>query len=282
MNKFYRLFFIIIIAVMCVLLLNANETIAKKSKKGPSQVDVQIKDGIHIISEIDIPKEAKVKNKVPLVVFLHSIGRDSTEWGPFPEMVKKQLNVATLTIDFRGHGKSNFNAKGKKVYWQYFTEKSYKKFPDDVLDVLNYVKKQYPEIDITKIALVGSSLGANTALMTGSYSAIKKDVNISTIIMLSPMLNYKGFDLRLPIVRYGEKPLLFMVSRKDNYSYNSCTELIKFAQGKKMLKVYPSGGDGVALIKFKEDAGSLIINWIKDSLNSSATTAAAAPRKQKI
>ena len=249
-----------------MLLLCTNSVYAKKKKKGPVEINVTTSDGFHIVGQLDIPKDAKVKDKAPLVIFLHSIGRDSTEWGDFPNTVKDKLGVATLTIDLRGHGKSIVNNNGKKFYWQYFTEKSYKKFPDDVLDVLKYVKKEYPEVDCYKISIVGASLGANTALMAGSYAIKYDSMNIKSIIMLSPMLKYKGFDLRLPIVRYGEKPLLFIVSQKDNYAYQSSTELIKFAQGKKLLKVYPSGGNGVYLIKFQKETAPLIMDWIKESL----------------
>lgn len=246
---------------MCLCLFSADASFAKKKKKGAVEVDIQVRDGFHVVGLLDIPKKTTIKNKAPLVVFLHSIGKDSNEWGNFPASVKDQLNVATLNLNARGHGKSILNKNGRKVYWQNLREKEYKKMPYDVVDVLKYIKEQYPEIDSTKVAFVGVSMGANTGLMTGSYGA-----NVKTIIMISPMLSYKGFDLRLPIVKYGNHPLLFMVSKKDNYPYTSCLELIKFAQGKKMLKVYPFGGDGVNLIKFQPDAKPYIINWLKECL----------------
>jgi predicted esterase len=244
-----------------VFLFTADASFAKKKKKGPVEVDIQVRDGFHIIGQLDIPKKTTVKNKVPLILFLHSIGADSAEWGTFPASVKDQLHLATLNIDMRGHGKSNLNKNSRKIYWQNFTNKDYQKFPYDVVDVLKYIKTQYPEIDSSKVAIIGTNLGANTALMSGSYG-----VNAKTIIMLSPMLQYKGFDLRLPIVKYGNHPLLFMASKKDKYPYQSCLELIKFAQGKKLLKVYPSGGNGVELLKFQSDAKPLIVNWLKENL----------------
>ena len=261
MKNFHKILSILMIVFLCVFLFAADASFAKKKKKGAVELDIQVRDGFHIIGLLDVPKKTTVKNKVPLVIFLHSIGEDSTEWGTFPSTVKDQLKVATLSINLRGHGKSILNKNSRKIYWQNFQDKDFKKFPYDVIDVLKYIKEQYPEIDSSKIAIVGASLGANTALMSGSYG-----VNAKTIVMLSPMLNYKGFDLRLPIVKYGNRPLLFMVSKKDVYPYKSCIELIKFAQGKKMLKTYPYGGSGVNLIKFQPDAKPLIINWIKASL----------------
>lgn len=261
MNNFHKILSFLLIIFLCVFLFTADASFAKKKKKGPVEVDIPVRDGFHIIGQLDIPKKTTVKNKVPLVVFLHSIGEDSAEWGTFPSTVQEQLKVATLNVNLRGHGKSVLNKNSRKVYWQNFQDKDFRKLPYDIVDVLKYIKEQYPEIDSSKVALIGTSLGANTALMTGSYG-----VNAKTIIMLSPMLNYKGFDLRLPIVKYGNHPLLFMVSKKDRYPYQSCIELIKFAQGKKLLKAYPYGGSGVNLVKFQPDAKPLIINWIKESL----------------
>ena len=244
-----------------MFLINTDASFAKKKKKGPVELDIQTRDGFHIIGMLAKPPKTTVKHKVPLVIFLHSIGEDSTEWGTFPAEVKEKLKVATLTLDLRGHGKSILNKNSRKIYWQNFQNKDYKKFPYDIVDVIKYLKDQYPELDSSKTALVGTSLGANVALISGSYG-----LDIKTVIMLSPMLNYKGFDLRLPIVKYGNHPLLFIVSKKDKYPYDSCLELIKFVQGKKMLKVYPYGGTGVTLIKFQPDAKPLILDWLKESL----------------
>ncbi|MEI8389600.1 MAG: alpha/beta fold hydrolase [bacterium] len=260
MKNFRKIFSILMIVFLCVFLVNTDASFAKKKKKGPVELDIQVRDGFHIIGLLDKPKKTTVKNKVPLVIFLHSIGEDSTEWGTFPSEVKDKLKVATLNVDLRGHGKSILNKNSRKIHWQNFQDKTFGKFPYDVVDILKYIKDQHPEIDSSRVAIVGASLGANTALMAGSYG-----VNIKTIIMLSPMLQYKGFDLRLPIVKYGNHPLLFMVSKKDRYPYQSCIELIKFAQGKKLLKSYPFGGSGVNLVKFQPDAKPLITNWINES-----------------
>ncbi len=261
MKNIYKILLILLIICGSVFLLNTDTSFAKKKKKGPVQLDIQTRDGFHITGQLDIPKNASVKNRVPLVVFLHSIGKDSNEWGTFPSEINSGLGVATLAIDFRGHGKSIINKNSKKVYWQYFKTAEFKKYPYDIVDVLKDIKEHYPEIDTSKIAVAGTSLGANMGLMAGSLG-----INAKTIIMFSPMLDYKGYDLRLSIVKYGNHPLLFIVSKKDSYPYSSCLELIKFAQGKKLLKVYPWGGDGIKLLKFQPDCKPLIKNWIKESL----------------
>lgn len=263
MNNFRKILSLLLIVFLCLCLFSADESFAKKKKKGSVEITVPVRDGFNIVGKLDIPHKTTIKNKVPLVVFLHSIGADTTEMGTFPAEISQQMRTATLVIDQRGHGKSILNKKSKKMYWQNMPDKEYKKLPFDLIDVLKYIKEQYPEIDSSKVAFIGTGLGATTSLMAGSYGA-----NAKTIILISPMLNYKGFDLRLPIVGYGNHPLLFIASKKDKYSYESCVELIKFAQGKKQLKAYPKGGDGAVLIKFQPDAKPLIINWLKEGLLS--------------
>jgi len=261
MKNSKKLFLFFIALVFCGLIIFPSTSFAKKKQKGPVEIDVQVRDGFHIVANLDIPKRPDKKTRLPLVIFMHSIGQNTNEWGAFPTEVKDKLNVATLNINLRGHGKSIVNKNSRKVYWQNFQQKEFEKIPYDIIDVLKYVKDQYPEIETSRTAIVGSGLGANMALISGSNG-----ISVKTIVMLSPMLNYKGYDLRLPIVKYGNHPLLFMVSKQDTYPYKSCLELIKFAQGKKMLKVYPYGGTGVMLLKFQPDAKPLVVNWVKDGL----------------
>jgi len=261
MKKLYKILLLFLIICISILMLNTDASFAKKKKKGPVELEITTRDGFHIKGQLDIPPKTSVKNRVPLVIFLHSIGSDHNEWGTYPSEIKTGLRAATLCFDFRGHGKSILNKRNKKVYWEYLKLEEYKKYPYDIIDVLKFIKEQYPEIDSSNIAIVGANLGANMGLMAGSLG-----VNAKTIIMFSPMLDYKGYDLRLSIVKYGVHPLLMMVSKQDTYSYHSSVELIKFAQGKKLLKAYPNGGNGVNLLKFQPDCKPLVTNWIKDSL----------------
>ena len=230
------------------------------TKRNPVDVEIKSYDEFKIVGSLDIPNYASVECKAPLVIFLHSICQDSNIWGEFPKEIKDSLSVATLNLDLRGHGKSVKDKNGKTLHWQDLAHPEYKKMPEDIIEVLNYIETEYPEIDSKKIAIVGASLGATVGLMTASFGD-----KIDTVIMFSPMLEYKGFDLRLPIVKYGKNPLLFLVSKKDAYSYESCQELIKLPQGKKQLEVYPFGGHGEDLLRFQPDSGKLVAKWLRDN-----------------
>lgn len=250
-----------------ILVLAVNPVFAAKNPK-PVELEIPSYDGFKMHATLNVPKYASIKNKAPLVIFIHSIGKSRIDWYEFPEKVRLSLNAATLNVDLRGHGKSDKNSDNKALYWQDLKDTDFQKMPEDIIEALKFLQKEYPEVDSKNIAIIGSSLGASVGLMSASYDREQK---IKTVIMLSPMLKYKGFDLRLPIVDYGQNALLIIVSEKDRYPYESGRELIKFGQGKKLLQAYPFGGHGEDLLKFQPKSQDLIVEWLADSLKTEKT-----------
>ncbi|MDD3013534.1 MAG: alpha/beta fold hydrolase [Candidatus Gastranaerophilales bacterium] len=231
---------------------------AAGKSSGTTVIQYQGKDGFNITGVLDVPNEASVKKKVPLVIFLHSLGGSKRDWKTLPNLVKG-LGCATLNIDLRGHGQSILDRRSKKRYWPNFKNLEFSKYPDDVNQGIKYIKDNYPEINVSKIAIIGSDIGANTAILAGSKDFRK----VKALILLSPTSFYKGLDTRIPLADYGIHPVLIIVSQSDRYAYNDSTDLIKYAQGKKQLKVYPFGGSGVDLLQFQPESKSLIVDWIK-------------------
>lgn len=251
--------FFIIFLCSCVLLLCSNTVFAIKKRK-PFEVEIKSYDGLILKGDLDIPDYASIETKAPLVIFLHSINKDRTAWEDFPKKVKNFINAATLNLDLRGHGKSVNLDKKKQVHWQNMALEDYKKMPEDILEVFKFIEKEYPEINHEKVAIIGASLGSTMGLMAASY--VEK---IDTIVMFSPMLKYKSFDLRLPVVKIGEKPVLFLASARDVYSYKSAAELMKFVQGEKKLTSFSYGGHGEDLLKFQPDSEKIVIKWLKNN-----------------
>lgn len=247
--------------ILICLIFWVNPSFAAQKRK-PVELEIPSFDGFKLSATLDVPDGASLKNKVPMVIFLHSICQSQGIWEGFPKEIKDSLSVATLNIDLRGHGKSVKTKKNKGLYWQDLQPADYKKMPDDILEPLKFIRKNYPEVDSNNIAIIGASLGATVGTMAASFD---HDDSVKTVIMISPMLEYKGFDMRLPIVKYGAHPILILVSKKDRTPYNSSVELIKFAQGRKQLKVFPFGGNSESLLKFQPEAKVLIKNWLEAS-----------------
>ena len=252
-NKVIILSLLTVISVLCITVFSY-----ASKKTGFQLIQYPAKDGFNITGALDIPVKASVKNKVPLVIFLHSLGKTKADWGDLPAKLK-EMNYAVFVLDLRGHGQSLLNKYEKKKYWQNFKNLDFKKYPDDVITGINYIKEQYPEIDIMKIAIIGADIGANTAI----NAAYKKSSAVKTIILLSPLTNYMGLESRIEIVNYGHHPILFLTSKKNMLAYNSSNDLIKYAQGIKVIKIYSYSGDGMDLLRFVPKSKTEIIEWIK-------------------
>jgi len=166
--------------------------------------------------------------------------------------------MAILALDLRGHGQSIMDKKGKRKYWQNFSDKDFQKYPEDICSALDSIRQQYPEININKVAIVASNISANAAVIAAS----KNNKAVKTLVLLSPTINYRGIETRIPMAEYGHNPVLVVVSEKDRFSYIGSSELIKYAQGIKELKVFPDGGNGTSLLKFQPESQKIILDWL--------------------
>lgn len=254
------------IKIFCFLLLlfttfciTSNVFSANKTA-GKSIIQFDSKDGFKIAGELDIPTGASINKKVPVVIFLHSLGGNKTEWKTLPANIKS-LGTATLALDLRGHGLSILNKTNKKNYWQNFKNSEFAKYSDDATYAIKYLKENYPEINTQRVAFIGSDVGAVTAIM----AAQANKTSVKNLVLISPMSKFKGVDTRIPLLESGKPSVLMLVSENDRFSYLDSTELIKYVQGKKELKVFPFGGSGEDLLKFQPESKTLIINWIKNN-----------------
>ncbi len=253
--------YIVFLMALCILYGAFGSSCYAKKNKSTVEYTYTAKDGLNMVGMLYVPKEASTKNRVPLVILLHSLGKNKSDWYELPEKIKS-LNFAVLNLDLRGHGASINKQNGKKKYWQNFKNIEFAKYPQDINDALAALKKDYPEINTGRTGLVGANIGANAAVIAGS----KNNKDIKTMVLISPYSSIKGLNALIPMVNYGVHPVLFIVSTPDRISYYDTTELIKYAQGKKVLKTYPDGGNGTSLIRFKPDSKELILSWLKTNI----------------
>jgi predicted esterase len=116
-------------------------------------------------------------------------------------------------------------------------------------------------VDPNRLALIGESTGANTALW---YAG--KDPKIKTIILLSPGYGYHIPLSATEIRRYGNRPILIITSRYDTeyaYSARDSENLLMHAKGQKELKLAP-GGHGIGM--FDSKVFDWIISWLRETL----------------
>jgi len=236
-----------------VFTVSAQSAYSKTIKK---EIEVQTKDARIIKAELSYVKVEGMK-KYPTVLLLHSIGYSSEDWGNLINDLNT-AGYAVIAMDFRGHGKSIYNAKLQKRAWQYFTPKIYGKFPDDVIALLGEVQKKSKIVSLNSLEIVGADIGANTAVLVAKQLKVKP----KALVLICPSTTFKGLYIPIAMVEMGGIPILSMASDQDRYSLQEQLKLSKFAQGGFYAKNYPNGGMGMMMIKVNPSMSYDITKWL--------------------
>lgn len=172
-----------------------------------------------------------------VVVFLHQLGSDRSEWAPYISELMDRYTV--VAVDLRGHGDSTKSVDGRVLDWSSFESRDWALIVNDVRAVIEYVGVVEPSG--TPVALVGSSIGSSAALL---YAASHPDVY--AVAMLSPGLSYQDLDAQAAVVRYGPRPILILAAEGDHASAMATRRLADLAQNR-TVKVYKGDGHGVTM-----------------------------------
>ena len=175
------------------------------------------------------------------IVMVHQMGKDRESWKPIIHKLKNKYKI--LTIDLRGHGKSQGDITK-------FTDGDYQKFPNDVQAAAFYLKR----IGVKNIAIVGASIGANAALQ---YAV--KDENVSTLVLLSPGIQYHGIDSIKPATRYSNAMLL-VSGNADKYS-TSTVNTLRYAHPNAKLVTYSTSAHGTEIFGRNVGLEDEIYSW---------------------
>lgn len=211
------------------------------------QVSIKTEDGFEIVGSFYKSQSESG------VILLHMLNRNRGDWNSFAEQLNKE-GYSVLSIDLRGHGQS-LKKSGRTIEWQMFSEKD---FNDMILDV-KAAKEFLESKGVKKVSVIGASIGANAAI---NYA--EEDMEIKTVILLSPGLDYRGVKVEDTIKDYGNRPILIVASEDDEYSAMSSRQLIELAVGKKELKMYANAGHGTRMFP-NTDLDKVIIDWLKEN-----------------
>ncbi len=254
MKKFISLFLIMIFTFASLSAIAAPKKKAKKPKIR-TKVEIEAKDGF--LLEGDLYFAPQKKPPRPLVVLLHSFGGKASDWGTLPESLRlKNYNV--LTIDLRGHGKSVYTKNFKFKSRMNFTKDDWVKYPVDVVCAIDFIRKNYPNIDSSEIYIVGADIGANSAVLASSVMRIKP----KKMVLISPYVSFKNLDIALTVPRLTTVPMMIMASKADKYSYSQTDIISRLVHSKMTLKLYEQGGSGILLLKRNPSSYNEIINYI--------------------
>jgi alpha-beta hydrolase superfamily lysophospholipase len=137
------------------------------------------------------------------VILLHQFQRNRESWDPFAKELQ-QRGLAAIAIDLRGHGESEGSL-------QAFSDQDFQAMLQDAEAAATFLQKREKRVG----AIVGASIGANTALR---YSSVHK----TPAVLLSPGLTYHGIDINDTT---SNAPTLIVAAKGDDYAYSSSVEL---------------------------------------------------------
>lgn len=206
--------------------------------------EIEVADGLNVVGTIYTP--AEMPPPWPGVILLHMLWGDRSSWEDFAQRLTA-AGYAVLAVDMRGHGETggavNWDVAGEDLdyVWDYFSARA--------------------DIDDRRMAIIGASIGANMAILTGASEPATK-----TVVLLSLGLNYAGVKTLDPMIAYGERPVLIVASEEDTYAADSSSKLEEAAQGEARLVMYQDSGHGTLMLEREPGLGELIIDWLDEYL----------------
>ena len=201
-------------------------------------------DGLEIVGTLYTLVGAPTS--LPGVIILPMHIEDQTAWKPFATQLAL-AGYAALTVDLRGQGET-----GGTADWQ-------KASADMRLVWREFARRE--EVDETRTALLGVSMGANLALVAASAEPA-----IRTLVLISPGLVYNGVATPEAIGAYGSRPIMLIGSKADPIAQNGAVELARLAQGEVTLREMEGSLHGTTLFTNEPSLADAIIRFLDDKL----------------
>jgi pimeloyl-ACP methyl ester carboxylesterase len=219
---------------------------AVSTPAAPVSATLAAADGVALATTFYAPVQtgSAADAKAPGVLLLPMVGERRTAWEAFARALQLR-GFAVLAMDYRGQGESSGT-----VDWT--------KAPADVRAVWQALLAR-PEVDAKRSAIVGASIGANLALVTGAG-----DPSVVTVIALSPGQDFRGVQPASGLGNFGQRGVLFVASQDDAYSYDSVRQMAPLVP-KGETNYYAKAGHGTAMFAMPT-LEPLLISWLEDHL----------------
>ena len=220
-------------------------------------VTFETTDGFEISGDIEFPEYSSRPR--PAVIFIHQGGSDKSEWietDLYKWVVDK--GMVAFSYDVRGHGQSEgrFNR-------ELFDDPD--RAPKDLKAALHFLASQ-DNIDINRIGIVGSSIGANLAMVGVSHPEFNVQTAVAISGKTSAWLNLAGTAEPL------EQPKsVYLIAGEDEQGGKRgewAKEMYDMASDPKKLEIVSgSGAHGTKLFKDAPKLQTRICMWLEGRLN---------------
>lgn len=219
-------------------------------------VEFQTRDQVEIKAIISIPETGQ--GNYPAVIFIHQGGSDKSEWTStqlYKDVVSR--GMVAMAYDVRGHGSSG--GKGGRALFD-----DPNRAPLDLQAALKYLST-LETVDLNRIAVVGSSIGANLACVAVGSS----DYTVKTAVAISGKTS-AVFNLAGGPEKVSKLSSVFLIAselEQGGKRAEWATELHDLAATPKHLEII-KGSKAHGVHMFKDDTAlqTRILNWLEETL----------------
>jgi len=183
----------------------------------------------------------------PAVVLVHMFRRSRHDWESFATLLASQ-GIGVLTFDLRAHGESP-GVIGQDLTSLVTDVRAARRFLTSRSDVSG------------RVGIAGASLGANLALLEAA-----DDPTVAAVALLSPSLDYRGVRIEAAARKYGNRPLLIVVSDDDGYAMRTSRDLQKGAGPSRESILLNHAGHGTTMLAQAPDLMRSLVDWFRRTL----------------
>lgn len=261
----YRIPLLFLTTVMLLIVLGCVTTETKQSGKELPQVrEHSITLSTEDNEKISATFYPTPSPNAPGVILIPDTRCDRTLFGDFPSNLNR-AGFAVLSIDLRFKDLIAQARSREEAIDLIKKQDLYAPVKYDMRSAIDFLAYQ-KGVDRGRIALIGASLGSRIALLSG----VKYKAKALALVSLSgkeALLG--GKTVKALLEEYGNRPILFMTSERDWGGNHKAAEhnkqYIKWAKGKKALKIWPGSDHGMSIID-NEEASDFIILWLRNNL----------------
>ncbi|MCP4592955.1 MAG: alpha/beta fold hydrolase [bacterium] len=189
----------------------------------PERTTFPTEDGVTIVADYYPPAN---RAGAPVVILLHMFRSDRGAWRPLVPGLHEG-GFAVLAIDLRGHGES-IKPSSMKLARRAIArdEQLFNEMYRDVLGAYVWLMDR-PEVDLSRICMVGASVGCSVAL---DYAS--RDRSVDAIVCLTPGERYLGVGSTVDIVEVGQRAMLLLATEGERQAIDALSKLNPIAQAR--------------------------------------------------
>lgn len=194
----------------------------------------------------------------PVALLLHMLGRSRSDYSALiAPLIDKGFSV--VAMDFRGHGQSIAGTNRTRLNYEKFSDSDWALLPQDVKTVIQEVNN-LPGLQGVPFAIVGASIGANTAIIAAS-----ENESVKALVLLSPGLDYHGLKPSIAMTKFKGKTLI-VAAKDDGYSAQSSAQLARLKPQAAKLTLFDSGGHGTFMFSSHPELVNQIAVWLNENV----------------